>query len=228
MDGTLVDSEKVWQVALDELAAELGGQMSAAARQAMIGATTPRAMQILHDDLGLTGRDVYADGDQLEDRMMTLCGARLAFRPGALELLSEIRAAGIPTALVTATVRRIVDVMLETIGRHRFDAVVTHNDVVNGKPDPEPYLAAAAALGVDPADCVAIEDSPTGAASAAGAGCVVLAVPSELDLSHLRGVTHVASLADVDVEYLRAAVGSAGPRTAEAQASAVTATDNSR
>ena len=209
MDGTLVDSEKVWQIALEELAAEWGGTMSDAVRKAMVGSTTPRAIAMLHEDLGVVGRDVAADSDLLEDRMMTLCAGQLDFRPGAYQLLAAVRAAGVKTALVTATVRRIVDVMLDTIGRENFDVVVTHDDVVNGKPHPEPYLAAAAALGVDAHDCVAIEDSPTGAASAAAAGCVVLAVPSEVDLSALRAVTHVASLTDVDVDFLRKAVEAA-------------------
>jgi HAD superfamily hydrolase (TIGR01509 family) len=206
MDGTLVDSEKVWQVALDELAAEWGGVMSEPVRKAMIGSTTARAIQMLHEDMGLIGRDVAADSDLLEDRMMTLCAGQLDFRPGAYELLTAVRAAGYKTALVTATVRRIVEVMLDTIGRENFDIVVTHDDVVNGKPDPEPYRTAAAALGAFPGDCVAIEDSPTGAASASTAGCVVFAVPSEVDLSRLTGVTHVASLTDVDVDFLRKAI----------------------
>jgi HAD superfamily hydrolase (TIGR01509 family) len=206
MDGTLVDSEKVWQVALDQLAAEMGGVMSESVRKAMVGSTTPRAIAMLHEDIGVTGRDVQADSDALEDRMMSLCAGQLDFRPGAFELLQAVRAAGLKTALVTATVRRIVEVMLNTIGRDNFDVVITHDDVVHGKPDPEPYATAAARLGVHPHDCVAIEDSPTGAASAAAAGCVVFAVPSEVDLSRLTGVTHVASLTDVDVDFLRKAV----------------------
>lgn len=203
MDGTLVDSEKVWQVALDELAAELGGQLSRAARVSMIGSTTPEAIAILHRDLGVSGRSVADDGEWLESRMVTLVRDGLMFRPGAYELLTSVRAAGVKTALVTATVRRIVEVMLDTIGRDNFDVVVTHDDVANGKPHPEPYATAAAALGVDPRDCVAIEDSVTGSTSALAAGCVVVAVPSEVDLSHVKGVTHVESLVSVDVAMLR-------------------------
>jgi HAD superfamily hydrolase (TIGR01509 family) len=206
MDGTLVDSEKVWQVALDELAADLGGRLSLSARLSMIGSTTPEAIGILHRDLGVSGRSVAEDGEALETRMMALVGEGLMFRPGASELLGRVRAAGLGTALVTATVRRIVEVMLDTIGREHFDVVVTHDDVANGKPHPEPYASAAAALGVDPRDCVAIEDSINGATSALAAGCAVVAVPSEMDLSSLRGVTHVDSLLVVDVALLRQVV----------------------
>lgn len=203
MDGTLVDSEKVWQVALDELASELGGRLSRTARVSMIGTTTPEAIAILHLDLGVIGRSVSGDGEWLESRMMTLVRDGLMFRPGAYELLTSARAEGVKTALVTATVRRIVEVMLDTIGRENFDVVVTHDDVANGKPHPEPYATAALALGVDPRDCVAIEDSVTGSTSALAAGCVVMAVPSEIDLSHVKGVTHVESLVSVDVAMLR-------------------------
>ena len=80
------------------------------------------------------------------------------------------------------------------------------DDVIFGKPDPEPYATAAAALGVATGDCVAIEDSPTGVASARAAGCVVVAVPAEVDLSGIAGVTHVTSLTRVSVETLRALV----------------------
>jgi HAD superfamily hydrolase (TIGR01509 family) len=206
MDGTLVDSEKIWQLALDELAADLGGQLSKAARLRMIGMTTPEAMAILHEDIGVTGRSVDADGDLLESRMMTLVRDGLMFRPGAYELLTAVRAAGLKTALVTATVRRIVEVMLDVIGRENFEVVVTHDDVRNGKPHPEPYATAAKVLGIDPRDCVAVEDSPTGSASALAAGCAVVAVPSEIDLSHVQGVTHVSSLVEVDVSMLRSLI----------------------
>jgi beta-phosphoglucomutase-like phosphatase (HAD superfamily) len=83
--------------------------------------------------------------------------------------------------------------------------------VDEAKPHPAPYLTAARLLGVDIRRCVAIEDSPTGVASARAAGAAVLAVPSEVDLSHLSGVTHVDSLVEVDVAYLRRMVRTAPP-----------------
>src|SRR5204863_8249217 len=83
-----------------------------------------------------------------------------------------------------------------------FRAVVTGDEVDQTKPHPLPYLTAAALLGVDVRRCVAIEDSPTGVASALAAGAAVLAVPAEVDLSTLTGVTLVDSLADVDVGFL--------------------------
>jgi HAD superfamily hydrolase (TIGR01509 family) len=206
MDGTLVDSEKIWQRALEELAAHLGGDLAPEVRESMVGTTTPEAITTLHGAIGQAWRDPDADARWLEERVAVLFAEGLSWRPGARELLGAVRAAGLPTALVTATVKALVEVMLATIGRHNFDVIVTDDDVFDGKPGPEPYAAAAAALGVSPHDCVAIEDSPTGIASALAAGCVVVAVPAEVDLSQIESVTHVRSLADVDLAFLRGLV----------------------
>jgi HAD superfamily hydrolase (TIGR01509 family) len=203
MDGTLVDSEKVWQAALQDLAARHGARLSDRGRAALIGATTAESMSILFEDIGQPGADHDSGGHWLEARVMELFAGGLIWRPGARELLLAIRAAGIKTALVTATARHITEAMLDTLGRDNFDVTVTDDDVTHGKPHPEPYRFAARYLGVEPANCVAIEDSPTGITSALGAGCVVLAVPAEVDLSHLTAVTHSRSLVDVDLEMLR-------------------------
>jgi HAD superfamily hydrolase (TIGR01509 family) len=215
MDGTLVDSEKLWQQAIDDLGAHIGRAPSAAAKAAMVGTTTMESMAILHADLDARDRDADADADWLEERVKGLFAAGLAWRPGARELLAAVRGAGLPTALVTATAGHLVDVMLVTIGRHNFDAIVTDDDVEFGKPDPEPYRTAAARLGVDPRECVAVEDSPTGIASALAAGCAVLGVPAEVDLSGVSGVTLVGSLAGVDVAFLAGLFS--GPQSAPAR-----------
>jgi HAD superfamily hydrolase (TIGR01509 family) len=207
MDGTLVDSEKAWSVGLAELAAYYGGELSMDARIRMIGTSMSESMQILHDDIGQPDLDILASVDRLEQRVKILYRAGLLWRPGAQELLAEVRAAGVPTALVTATQRHMVDVALLTLGADRFDAVVCGDEVDETKPHPMPYLTAARLLGVDIAQCVAVEDSPNGLASARAAGCAVLAVPCEVSLSDVDGVTLVPSLADVDVEFLRKLVG---------------------
>lgn len=206
MDGTLVDSEKVWDVGLMELAQRYGGNLSAAARASMVGGSMAHSMMILHDDIGQPWRDVTESLDWLEGRVKELFAEGLIWRPGALELLREVAAAGIPAALVTATRKHLVDVALQTIGREHFAAIVCGDEVDQGKPHPAPYLAAAARLGVDIRGCVAIEDSPTGVASARTAGAAVIAVPSEVDLSHLEGVNLVESLVEVNMPYLRSLV----------------------
>lgn len=203
MDGTLLDSEKVWDVGLAELAQHYGGQLSAAARASMVGTSMVETMVILHTDLAQPWRDPDASTAWLEARVTELYATGLLWRPGARELLAEVRAAGVPTALVTATRRHLVEVALDTLGVTNFDAVVCGDDVRRTKPDPEPYRRAAALLGVPIVECVAIEDSPTGAASARAAGAVVVAVPCELDLSGLDGVVHVPSLTGVTLADLR-------------------------
>ncbi len=203
MDGTLVDSEKVWSVALQELATRLGGRLSDSARARMVGTNMSESMTILHVDVGRTDLDPDSSVAWLESRMGELFAAGLVWKPGAQELLAAVSAAGIPAALVTATRRRLVETALETIGRRYFAAVVCGDDITETKPHPGPYRTAAALLGVAPAHCVAIEDSPTGLASATAAGCVVLGVPSEVDLSGTPGVTLTDSLTTVTVPYLR-------------------------
>jgi HAD superfamily hydrolase (TIGR01509 family) len=205
MDGTLVDSEKVWSVGLDELAAYLGGRISDAARRTMVGTSMSQSMRILHDDLGITA-DEAESVRYLEKRVAELFADGLIWRPGAVELLAAVRSAGVPTALVTATRRHLVEVALITLGPANFDAVVAGDDLDETKPHPAPYLTAAHLLGADPTRCVAIEDSPNGIASAQAAGCVVIGVPCEVGLGHLENVHLVDSLADLSVDSLRALV----------------------
>jgi HAD superfamily hydrolase (TIGR01509 family) len=203
MDGTLVDSERIWDVGLMELARRYGGDLTAAARRAMVGTGMAESMRILHEDLGQPWRDPAEGAHWLEARVKDLFSAGLPWRPGARELLAEVHATGLPCALVTATRRHLVDVALDTIGAHHFGAVVCGDEVDEVKPHPEPYRTAAELLGVDIADCVAVEDSPNGVASAAAAGARVLAVPCAVDLSGVDGAVLVDSLAGVDVAYLR-------------------------
>lgn len=209
MDGTLVDSEKVWEVGLVELAAYYGGVLSAAARRSMIGTSMIDSMSILHEDIAQPWRDAAKSTAWLEARVTELFAAGLVWRPGARQLLAGVRAAGIPTALVTATNRCLVDVALRTIGTENFDAVVCGDEVGNTKPHPEPYLAAARVLGAPIERCVAIEDSPNGVASALASGARVLAVPSEVELVAGEGVTLVDSLAGVDLDFLAGLVEAA-------------------
>jgi HAD superfamily hydrolase (TIGR01509 family) len=133
-----------------------------------------------------------------------LFAAGLVWRPGALELLLAVRAAGVPTALVTSTGRRLVEVALETLGRENFDVVVVGDEVKAPKPDPEPYRTAAELLGVPITECVAVEDSPTGITSALASGAAVLAVPAELELPPTDGVHLRDTLEGVDPAYLAA------------------------
>ena len=211
MDGTLVDSEKVWDIALRELARRAGGELSDRARHAMIGSNMGQTMRLMRDDLGQPDRPEAPDVAWLTARVLELFAAGLVWRPGAYELVRSVRAAGLPTALVTSTGRNLVEVALDTLGRDNFDVVVCGDEVRCPKPDPEPYRAAAELLGVPIEDCVAIEDSPTGVASAVASGAAVLAVPAELELPPTDGVHLRTTLEGVDPAYL---AGLLAPATA--------------
>lgn len=203
MDGTLLDSERLWDAALYALAAHHGGALSEAARQAMVGRDSHETMAVFYRDIGLAEPDRAADNAFISARMTELFATDLAWRPGAAELVAEVRAAGLPAALVTTTRRRLVEVALDSLlGRDSFHAVVCGDDVTRPKPHPEPYLTAAARLGAPIARCVAIEDSPTGVASARAAGAIVLGVAGEVALPAADGVHLVPSLAGVDLPYL--------------------------
>src|SRR5699024_3651098 len=102
------------------------------------------------------------------------------WRPGALELLRDLHDADIPVGLVTMSYRSIVEPLLPRMPENIFDVIVTGDEVRPGKPHPQPYLAAADALGGDARQCLAIEDSPTGTESAHAAGCHVLVVPNHV------------------------------------------------
>lgn len=178
MDGTLVDSEPVWDEALRELARWLGGELSADARRRTLGTNIAVSVEIVRVDVGRPDADPVLAGKRLLTEAGNRFAAGLVWRPGARELVEAVRAAGVPAALVTNTERSLVEIALGPLVAELFDVSVAGDEVGNAKPDPEPYLRAAELLGVAVADTVAIEDSPAGSASADSAGCRVLVVPA--------------------------------------------------
>jgi len=206
MDGTLLDSEKLWDVALADLAAWLGGELSAAARDRMVGSSLGRSVAILHGDLGVEA-DPESSACYLTDRMAELLATDLVWRPGAAEFLESVHASGLPTALVTSTHRRLTDIALATIGPEHFAVTVCGDEVERPKPHPDPYRKAVGLLGVDAARSVVIEDSPLGVTAAEAAGCVVVAVPSEVPIEPAPTRTVWPTLAGRDVDDLTRLVG---------------------
>ncbi|SDC11288.1 HAD family hydrolase [Actinokineospora iranica] len=206
MDGTLLDSERLWDIPLREFCAKLGSPLSSATRAAMVGSNGPTTMALLFGEAGIvpTDDDVREAKAWIDARMAELFYAELAFRPGARDALRAVRATGLPTALVTSTERALTEIALDTLGRDFFDVTVCGDEVDRrNKPLPDPYLIAAARLGVDPARCLAVEDSPTGVASAVAAGCVVLAVPCEIPVPEGERRVLRDSLVGLDAVLLR-------------------------
>ena len=211
MDGTLVDSEQIWSISLCDLANHLGGDLSLPAREAMVGTNMPVSVRLLFADLGLEPdreRMVEAIG-WLAQRTAQLFAAELPLRPGAAEALAAVRAAGVPCALVTNTERPLTELALNSLGRTNFEATVCGDEVEHSKPAPDVYVRAAQLLGV-PAEqlhrTVAVEDSPTGVASAIAAGCSVLVVPSVVPVPEGERRTFRDSLVGLTPEELSALV----------------------
>jgi HAD superfamily hydrolase (TIGR01509 family) len=206
MDGTLVDSEKLWDVSMHALYGRLGGVLTPEVRTATVGGSSEGVMRIVYSDLGLE-HDPAAmaeSADWLHLYTGELFEAGLPWLPGAQELLERLVAAEVPLALVTNTRRDLTERALNSIGRHYFSVTVCGDEVAHGKPAPDPYERAAELLGFDPAECLAIEDSVTGTAAAEAAGCPVVVVPNDVDVPDGPRRRHVNSLSELDVDDLRA------------------------
>ena len=203
MDGTLVDTEPYWIACEFDLVAEFGGSWNADDAHSIVGFDLLDAAAELRarGGVGLEPTEIV---ERLLDGVIAKVADELPWRPGAPELLAECVAADVPCALVTMSWRRLADAVLRAAPEGSFVASVTGDEVSNGKPDPEPYLAAAAALGVNPAECVAIEDSPTGVAAARAAGCATLGVPHVVSVPPADGLVLADSLVGIDLQRLRA------------------------
>ena len=187
MDGTLVDTEPYWLTAEAELVASFGGTWTHEDGLTLVGSGLWHAAGILqHRGVDLAEDEIV---NRLTDRVMEQIETGVAWRPGALELLAELRDAGIPTALVTMSIRRMAEHVSSFIPFTAFDHIVAGDSVTHSKPHPEPYLLGAELLGVDAVRCVAIEDSTPGLASAVAAGAVAIGVPLHSPLEHGRGYT---------------------------------------
>jgi HAD superfamily hydrolase (TIGR01509 family) len=180
MDGTLVDTEPYWLDAESDLVHAAGGVWTPEDGLQLVGSGLERSALILQSrGVELTVEEIITT---LTDRVRDRIGETVPWRPGARELLLELREAGIPTALVTMSRRRMALDVAGALGFAGFDVVVAGDDVEHAKPHPEPYLRAAEQLGVDITACVALEDSEPGVASAVAAGATVFALPLHIPL----------------------------------------------
>ncbi len=206
MDGTLVDSEKLWDISMHALYARLGAVLTPEVRESTVGGSAETVMRIVYADVGLEPDPVAMaeSADWLHDYTGELFEQGLPWRPGAQRMLDGLAALAIPMALVTNTRRQLTERALNSIGRHYFSVSVCGDEVEHGKPAPDPYLRAAGLLGVSAACCLAIEDSVTGAASAEAAGCPVLVVPNDVEVPMGPRRRRAESLGVLSVDDLRA------------------------
>jgi HAD superfamily hydrolase (TIGR01509 family) len=214
MDGLLVDTEPLWTLAEHDLAAELGGVFTPAVKTRIVGTRLDVAVPIMLDAYGVpvTPARVAAASRWLLARMTRLFADPPVFLPGALALVAALREQGVPVALVSSSYRVLVDAVLAHTP-DLFDVTVAGDEVSNAKPAPEPYLTAAARLGVSAQRCVVLEDSPAGAAAAEAAGCALVLAPSVVfaDLTPRPRRLVVPSLREVDVAALQDLVGLGSP-----------------
>ena len=202
MDGTLVDTERLWWDAVARVAARLGRPLAAEDSPDVVGRPSIHTAQHLCSTAQIAMPEASALSATLDDVFAGLVEAELVPRPGALALLDELARAGVPTAIVSASPRRVVDLVRNALGRHRFTLTVAVEDTPRSKPAPDPYLEAAARLNVDPTTCVVVEDSPVGVEAAEAAGCAVLVVRSTDPIPPRAGRLVVDSLEEADLALL--------------------------
>lgn len=206
MDGTLIESEGLWNEAEADLVAELGGRWTDEDHQSNVGSAAVPVGRYIIELTGahhLTPREVAT---MLYARFRTKLAGGAEVRPGAAELVRMLADSEVPVVLVTSTERELIDAALARIGLDLFDDSVAGDEVGANKPHPDPYLTAARRLGVDPSRCVAVEDSAVGVASAADAGCVTVAVPHHVQIPPREGVIVRESLVGVDLDWLESLV----------------------
>lgn len=180
MDGTLIDTETYYRICWPRALAEYGYVMTDEQALSMRSLGRPFAQARLK---ALFGEDVDYEGvrslrQKLMEEALKREGIRL--KPGARELLSYLRERGFLTAVATASGLERTQDYLGRLGLLPFfDRIISAVMVEEGKPSPDIYLYACNMLGLPPAACLAVEDSPNGVLSAYRAGCKVLMVPDQ-------------------------------------------------
>jgi HAD superfamily hydrolase (TIGR01509 family) len=207
MDGVLADTEPVHEMAMGEFLATLGKSITSEYYSHFVGLGHRAVWTKLRADLSIERpMEECLAGYQ---PILVKRSGHVPPGPGVVELVSALSSAGIPMAVASSSFRPVVEATLTGLGlRDRFRAVVTGDEVSHGKPAPEIYLKAAAALGVDPKSCVAIEDSGHGVQAARAAGMACLGLESRYtDPAGLGANRVVASLADVGIADLAELLG---------------------
>lgn len=206
MDGLLVDTERVYFDALLAAAIAVGNQMPAAFAHSMIGVPGAECVRMIEDYYG-AGFPMQAFSDEYDRLVAVRLAQDIPLRAGARDLVTYLKDQGIPRAIATSAGRKAVERYMGGLAMlELFDAVVTREDVPRHKPAPDPYLAAASALDLPPADCLALEDSYRGIAAAHAAGLMPVMVPDMLAVTEeVRGqcIAVVDSLVDVQRMLMR-------------------------
>jgi len=202
MDGTLVDSEHYWLASEKALAEEHNATWTQQDGFDLIGNSLYESSKIIKAKIG-SSMDTEAIVQHLTDSVSAKLAVEIPWRPGSQELLRELKRKRIKTALVTMSLHRMAEQVVNRIPFDAFDVIVGGDDVVRGKPFPDPYLKAAEALGVRPEDCVAFEDSNTGLRSAEAAGTKAVGIPNFVEIPMIPGRILWQTLEGVRVKDLQ-------------------------
>lgn len=201
MDGTLVNTEPLWMKCEYSLAEEYSAPWTESDGINLVGRSLLDAASYIQERMNLP-LDPEAIVERMVNQMVTELSATVPWRAGAWELLHELHEASIPLALVTMSYFPLAEVVAQSCGL--FSAVITGDRVARGKPFPDPYLQAAHELGVDARDCVAFEDSTTGAMSALAAGATTVVLKGYAPVDPGLGHEHWDTLSDRSVDDVRA------------------------
>lgn len=202
MDGLLVDSEPQWLQAEAEIAHSLGLSWDSGDQAHCLGGPLRKVGDYIATRAGLE----IGSGAQIERQLVEMMIQRVQggvpVLPGSRELITELKTAGIPIALVSASPRRLVEAALLGSGLSGFDAIVPGDEVARTKPFPDPYLEAARRLGANATDCIVLEDSATGVAAGLASGAMVVAIPHLVPITPEERLRVASSLLDISIDYL--------------------------
>ena len=204
-DGTLADTEPLWIAAeFAIIEGELGKPWSMEHAEQLVGSDLIDSATYMLNTIGRHDLEPAWMVQQMLTRVVRGIESadELPWRPGALDLLAALRAAGMPCALVSASYRVLLDAVLERLPAGSFAVSVGGDEVTKGKPHPEPYEKACALLGVDARSCVVLEDSATGARAGNAAGAVVVGIPNVVEIPPAPRRVTVPSLAGLDPDRL--------------------------
>ncbi len=202
MDGTIIDSEPYWMASEQALAAEHNGTWTANDGLDIIGMDLDESSKLFKDRA-----NIPLEAEEIKNRLTNDVQSKLAravpWRPGAKELLLELRKHNVKTALVTMALHRMAQQVVDAIPFDAFDVIVAGDDVTRGKPHPEAYEKAAALLGFHPSKCIAFEDSVTGLTSAEAAGTYAIGIPNIIEIPQKPGRVLWPTLEGVTFKQLR-------------------------
>ena len=202
MDGTLIDSEPYWMESEQALAAEHKGKWTTEDGLDVVGMSLDKSSRLLKEraNIPLEPEEIV---DVLTEEVQKKLRKVIPWRPGAKELLQDLREHGVKTALVTMSMHRMAQQVVDAIEFSAFDVIVAGDDVRNGKPHPEAYQKAAELLGFEPGHCIAFEDSVSGLTSAELAGTIAIGIPHIIPIPEKPGRILWPTLAGVNYKQLR-------------------------